>query len=250
MQGYDDTTYGDAFADVYDEWYEDDLGDVGPVVACLAAFAGRGRALELGVGTGRLAIPLSAAVSAAGGEVVGLDTSAAMLARMAAKPHGAGVVAVQGDMVDDLPAGPFTLVFAAYNTFFNLLTAERQQQCMTAIAQRLAGGGRLVIEAFVPSEDAAAGNSVSVRSLAADRVVLSASRTDPQRQIAEGQHIEFTETGGVRLRPWAVRWATPEQLDHMATTAGLRREHRWSDFAGTAFDAHSTRHVSVYGPTM
>ncbi|HNJ97070.1 MAG TPA: class I SAM-dependent methyltransferase [Ilumatobacteraceae bacterium] len=250
MQGYDDTSYGEAFADVYDEWYEEELGDVGPVVACLSRFTGDGRALELGVGTGRLAIPLCEAVAAHGGQVFGLDTSAAMLARMAAKPHGGEVTAVRGDMVDDLPDGPFNLVFAAYNTFFNLLSEARQRQCMAAVAQRLVRGGRLVIEAFVPSDEAQPGDSVSVKALTADRVVLSASRTDPARQVAEGQYIQFTEAGGVRLRPWAVRWATPAQLDHMAAEAGLALQDRWADFEATPFDAHSTRHVSVYGPTM
>ena len=250
MHGYDDTTYGDAFADVYDEWYEEELGDVGPVVHRLTQLAGSGDVLELGVGTGRLAIPLAAARAHGAGRVVGLDASAAMLARMAAKPGAATVVPVQGDMVADLPDGPFSLVFAAYNTFFNLLGEDRQQQCMAAVAQRLSEGGRLVIEAFVPAEDAAPGDSVSVRSLSADRVVLSASRIDPARQLAEGQYIQFTEAGGVRLRPWAVRWATPDQLDGMASLAGLQLEHRWSDFAGAEFDVHSARHVSVYVSRM
>lgn len=250
VQGYDDATYGEAFADVYDEWYEEELGDVGPVVHCLAGFAGAGTALELGVGTGRLAIPLAAVVAPLGGQVLGLDSSASMLARMAAKANGSLVTPMHGDMVDDLPDGPFTLVFAAYNTFFNLLSHDRQQQCMAEVSQRLGVSGRLVIEAFVPSDDALPGDSVSVKSLTADRVVLAASRTDPVRQLAEGQYIQFTEAGGVRLRPWAVRWATPDQLDRMAAIAGLRLEHRWADFTGVPFDTHSERHVSVYLPTL
>ena len=103
--------------------------------------------LELGVGTGRLAMPLAAA----GVEVHGVDTSAAMLAA-AGRQAGVGPRARRtlGDMVDDLPAGPFALVFVAYNTFFGLLTEERQQACFHAVAARLLDDGCFAIEAFVP----------------------------------------------------------------------------------------------------
>ena len=84
------------------------------------------------------------------------------------------------------------------------------------------------------------------RSLSADRVVLSIDTTDPAAQRSEGQYVEFTEAGGVRLRPWSIRWSTPAQLDSMAAQAGLRLEHRWADAVGRAFDAESERHVSVY----
>ncbi|MGK0479233.1 MAG: hypothetical protein ACJAQ9_002283 [Ilumatobacter sp.] len=82
--------------------------------------------------------------------------------------------------------------------------------------------------------------------MAVDRVVLSVSQTTPSSQQAEGQFIEITEAGGVRLRPWSVRWATPEQLDAMATAAGLVLDARHADMAGTPFDSESTQHVSVY----
>lgn len=245
VQGFGDDTYGEAFADVYDEWYGD-LGDVASCVAALSRLAGdRGTVVELGVGTGRLAIPLAAA----GLHVWGIDTSAAMLARLADKPGGRAVRTVHGDMVEALASveGPIDVVVVAYNTLFSLTTAERQGACFTAVADRLADAGVFVIEAFVPAEDDDAPSSrVAVRSLSADRVVLSVDRTHRADQIAEGQHIELTEAHGVRLRPWRIRWATPAQLDAMATRAGLRLAERWSDFAGTPFDRTSARHVSVY----
>ncbi len=252
VHGYHEASYGDGFADVYDEWYEGapELGDTDTIVAILAELAelaGSGaRVLELGVGTGRLAIPLAATLADRGGEVHGLDSSAPMLDRLAAKPGATAVHPHLGDMVDGLPDGPFSLVFAAYNTFFNLLSAQRQQACVRAVAARLAPGGRFVVEAFVPADDAAAAREVAVKSVTAERVVLSVSITDPATQVAEGQYVEFTEAGGVRLRPWSVRWCTPAQLQEMAAAAGLHLEHRWEDFARTPFGPDSARQVAVF----
>ncbi|MDO8363764.1 MAG: class I SAM-dependent methyltransferase [Actinomycetota bacterium] len=244
MHGYHDASYGDAFADVYDDWYQgiSDIEATTAALARLAAQAGGGRVLELGVGTGRLAIPLAAT----GLEVHGLDTSAAMLARMAAKPGGAAVHAHAGDMVDGMPEGLFAVVFVAYNTLFNLLTHQRQQECFQAARARLTEGGSFVIEAFVPDAQHDPESNVTVRSVTADRVVLSVSSSNPAEQQAEGQYVDITEAGGVRLRPWSIRWATPEQLDGMAAAAGLALAQRWEAFDGTPFTVDSPRHVSVY----
>lgn len=241
MRGYDDRSYGDGFADVYDDWYAD-ITDVGATTATLADLAAGGAVLELGVGTGRLALPLAAA----GVEVFGVDSSAAMLDRLRGKPDGHTVHATVADMVDDLPPGPFSLIFVAYNTFFSLLTPTRQRDCLQAVASRLSPGGTFAIEAFVPEVEGGPTSSVTVKSVAADRVVLSVSTADPDRQLAEGQYVDITETGGVRLRPWSIRWATPAQLDEMAAEAGLRLTDRWSGFDRTPFGPDSARHVSVY----
>jgi hypothetical protein len=169
-----------------------------------------------------------------------------MLARLAnADPDGL-VEAVHGDMVSDLPAGPFTLVVVAYNTIFNLTAPGAQARCFEAVAARLVPGGRFVVEAFVPDDPPRRGDDVTVRSLAADRVVLSITVHDPDHHVAEGQFVELTEAGGVRLRPWSIRYAAPAQLDAMADAAGLRLDDRWEDFSRTPFDADSPRHVSVY----
>ena len=241
MRGYDDASYGDGFADVYDDWYAD-ISDIDATVATLAQLVrevdpgGRGPVLELGVGTGRLA----------GVEVHGIDSSEAMLQRMAAKPGGGDVHARVADMVEGLPDGPFAVVFVAYNTFFGLLTEERQTACMRAVADRLAPGGHFVIEAFIPDPHHSPSSTVSVRSLAVDRVVLAVSTSDPDSQRAEGQYIDITEAGGVRLRPWSIRWTTVEQLDEMAAAAGLHLAHRWEAFDRSEFDTGSERHVSAY----
>ena len=126
VRGYHEASYGEGFADVYDDWYAG-VSDVAATTAGLAALAGAGPVLELGVGTGRLAVPLAAT----GLHVHGVDTSQAMLERLTARLDAMSprpeVTGVLGDMVDGLPPGPFTLVFVAYNTFFSLLTEERQR---------------------------------------------------------------------------------------------------------------------------
>jgi SAM-dependent methyltransferase len=250
VDGYDDRTYGEAFADVYDEWY-DDVSDVGATVTDLLAFVGDGgRILELGVGTGRLAVPLAQAGAPVGIAVTGIDSSPAMLAKLADRDVGGLVTAVCGHMVHEAPAGPFDLVFVAYNTLFNLTAEGAHAACFQEMAARLRPGGRFVVEAFIPDEPGRAGNEVTLRSLTADRVVLAVTKYSPEQQGAEGQFIEFTESGGVRLRPWAVRYATPEQLDAFAVDAGFQLEHRWESFGDAASaDARANdanRHVSVY----
>ena len=245
MDGYDTTTYGERFADVYDEWYHD-VSDVGATVAALLDLAAGGAVLELGVGTGRLAIPLAEAGQTHGVRVTGVDASPAMLARLAERDTKGLVVAREADMVDGLPDGPFAVVFVAYNTFFNLTGTVDQRRCFAQVAQRLTPGGCFVIEAFVPEDPPPHGDDIALRSMTADRVVLSISRHDATAQSATGQFVEFTESGGVRLRPWTIRWATPDQLDEMAGAAGLTLEQRWESFARDDHTDESSRHVSVY----
>ena len=248
MQGYDNTSYGEAFADVYDDWYSD-IGDVDAAVEALAQLAQDAGSLpivELGVGTGRLAIPLAQRVHPT--VVIGIDSSAAMLDKLAAKDCEHAPVIVLGDMIDSLPDGPLGVVFVAFNPFFNLGSDQLQRSCMHAVAQRLSPNGCLVIEALGPEDPPRTGSSVDVKSLTRDRVVLSVARYDGDEQSAEGQFVEFTETGGVRLRPWSIRYTSPSQLDDMAAAAGLSCRHRWQTFARDPFTPDSTRHVSVYAP--
>ena len=113
MRSYDPATYGEGMADVYDDWYGE-VGDVEAAVACLAALAGGGPVLELGVGTGRLAVPLATT----GLEVHGIDSSPSMVARLRTKLGGEHIAVTIGDMAGAEPPGPFSLVFAAINTFF------------------------------------------------------------------------------------------------------------------------------------
>lgn len=244
MHDYEDRHYGDAIADVYDSWYGD-ITDVDTTVEFLRRFVSDGPVLELGVGTGRLALPLAAA----GMEVHGIDVSEAMLDRLRTKDPRGSIRITAGDMVDELPDGPFDLVFVAYNTFFNVRDAERQGQLFSRVAERLAPDGAFVVEAFVPDADRPGGDSVSIRSMTTEAVVLRADRHDPDAQTIDGQLIEITESGGVRLRPYRIRYAAPAELDRMATAAGLVLAERWENTRRDPFDADSPTHVSVYRPT-
>ena len=246
MRGYDHRSYGDGFADVYDDWYAD-VTDVAATVARMIDIVGpTGSVLELGVGTGRLAVPMATA----GLRVVGIDSSEAMLAKLARRDTDQRVDSTIGDMVDDLPDGPFDAVLVAYNTIFNVLGDGDQERLFREVARRLAPDGAFVVEAFVPELQHGDGSSnVDVRSMAVDHVVLSVSTHHPGEQRAEGQFIHLSESGGVRLRPWSIRWATPAQLDVMAATAGLRLDERWGDMTSATFTDTSAQHVSVYRKT-
>ena len=245
VEGFDTSTYGERFADVYDEWYAD-ITDVAATVATVAALAGDGPVIELGVGTGRLALPLAAA----GVEVWGVDASPSMLERLRAKPGAAAVHALEGDFaaLDDLADLPHdaAVVLVAFNTFFNLADADAQRRCLAGVARRLRPGGRLVVEAVVPELDPAAPRGV-VAPLAvdADRVVLHVTLRGADPHTVAGQHVTITEDG-IRLRPWLVRYATPDELDAMAAEVGLDREDRWADWHRRPFTGDDDRHVTVY----
>ncbi len=247
MEGYEASTYGDRFADVYDDWY----ADVTDVAACTARLAdlvdevGGGAVLELGIGSGRLALPLAAR----GLEVHGIDASRAMLDRLRAKPGSEALTLVQGDMAD-LELGavpPFAVVFAAFNTFFNLSSADAQQRCLARVAALLAPEGVFVLEAFVPADarDVPSGVAVTPRVIAADEVVLAVSRHDAVQQTITGQHIHITEAG-IRLRPWHLRYADLVQLDAMAAVAGLELTWRHGGWDGRPFGPDTGVHVSAY----
>jgi len=245
MKGYDHTSYGKAFADVYDDWYQG-ISEIDVTIADLVDLSDGGRVLELGAGTGRLAIPLAYHDAAGSIRVFAIDSSEPMLAKLRDRDHEHRVEVSCGDMVEDLPEGPFTLVFAAYNTIFNLQTRQAQTACFAAVASRLVPGGRFVIEAFVPDHPPQHGDDISIRTLEADRVVLSISRHDAEHQTAEGQFVEITEAGGVRLRPWSIHYAAPSELDQIAAGCALTLEHRWEAFGSREFGPESARHVSVY----
>lgn len=247
MEGYDASTYGDRVADVYDAWYSDvtDVATCTQRLADIVAEVGGGPVLELGIGSGRLALPLARR----GLEVHGIDASTAMLERLRAKPGGAAIRVTAGDMAALAlgEAPPFALVFVAFNTFFNLGTEAAQARCLEQVASRLAPGGRFVLEAFVPAEGdgARTGGAVTPRRITADEVVLTASQHDRAAQTISGQHIHVTE-GGIRLRPWHLRYALPQELDAMAAAAGLELEWRHGGWDGRPFDDESSVHVSAY----
>ena len=232
--------YGEAIADVYDDWYAA-VSDVEGTVAAIAGLAGGGPVLELGIGTGRLALPLVAA----GVEVHGIDASPAMVERLRAKPGGVAVPVTLGDFGADLPTGPFSVVFAAFNTLLNLTAPGAVERCLALVADVLTRDGALVVEAFVPADDAVA-SGIDVRHVGADEVLLSVFKRDPGATTVTGSLVSLTASGGVRLRPWAIRPLGPGDLDALARDVGLVVDRRHSGWRGEPFTDEADRHVTVY----
>jgi SAM-dependent methyltransferase len=238
---YTQATYGDRIADLYDGW----VGGVFAADECVdrvAELAGAGRVLELGVGTGRVAVPLVER----GLQVVGIDASTAMLDRLASKYDGPSLTRVHGDFADVDVAGDFSLVLVAADTLFMLTTQDEQVRCFTNVAARLAPAGVFVVEAFVPGATRyLQGHDTAVRRVTADSVLLGVATHDPVAQRLDAQQI-LLAADGIRLIPGALRYAWPSELDLMARLAGLRLRDRWSDWRGSRFTAASARHISVY----
>ena len=257
VKGYGSDTYGERYAPVYDEWYGDDAaaavtptGHAAEVADHLAGLVGPdGTVLELGVGTGRLALPMADR----GLAVTGLDASPSMLEGLRAKAGAERITLVEGDMADPTatvarPEGGFDAVLVGFNTFFNLTTAAGQASCLQGVAQLLGIDGRLFLEAFVPDPDAhdpTGAGTVTVRSIELDRVVLDVVAIDPDAQTITGQRIEMTADGN-RLLPYVLRYATAEQLDAMAAEAGLVLVDRHRDWSGMPFTDGSDTHVSTW----
>ena len=240
MQGFGPSTYGDGFADVYNDWYGT-ITDANATAAFVAARRADGPVLELGVGSGRL-VP---ALAAAGCSVLGVDASQSML--LQCPP---GLATVQADLATlPLRQAPFAgAAVCAFNTLFNLPTAEAQLALMQQVAATLLPGGALVIEAIT---GAALSNgppqSVGVSRMTASDLVLSATLLDTEAQTIQGQHVEITEAG-VKMRPWLLRWTTPRQLDQLAALIGLSLTERFADWDLTPFHDDSDKHISVYRP--
>ena len=241
MQGYGAQTYGEQLADVYDDLYGG-LPNRTDAVEVLADLAGPGPALELGIGTGRIALPLAER----GVEVRGMDASPAMVAKLRSKAGGEAIPVVMGDFADVTTDVPVTLVYVAFNTFFGLLTQDDQVRCFANVAACLAPGGRFVIEAFVPDLGRFdRGQRVGVAEIAMDEVQLDVARHDAARQQVESAHV-FLGPAGTRVYPVRLRYAWPSELDLMARLAGLELESRWQDWLRGEFTSQSAGHVSVW----
>lgn len=241
VEGYGPETYGDRIADVYDEFYSEAF-DVDATVDALAALATGGRALELAIGTGRIALPLRER----GIDVEGIDASEAMVEKLRAKPGGADIRVTFGDFAGVAVDAEFKLVFIVFNTFFALTTQDDQVRCFRNVAQHLSDEGVFVLEAFVPDlgrfDREQRVHAVDVQ---VDRVMLDVSRHDAVGQVVTSQHVVLTREE-TRLFPVHIRYAWPSELDLMARLAGLRLRERWSGWRAQRFDASSSSHVSIY----
>lgn len=234
--------FGEREAAVYDE-HEAAMFEaavVTPVVDMLAGLAGTGAALEMGIGTGRIALPLTAR----GVAVQGIDASAAMVAKLREKPGGDAINVVIGDFATTRVDGAFALVYLIFNTIFNLKTQDEQVACFENAAAHLDSGGHFVVELGVPDlQRLPPGQEVYTYHV--DAHSMSFDTYDVVTQALTSNHFVL-EDGRFTSYPVEGRYAWPAELDLMARLAGLRLRDRWAGWKREPFTSLSGAHVSVY----
>lgn len=242
VDGYKPATYGELIAEVYDGFYH--AAPLSTQVDLLAELAGDGPVLELGIGTGRLALPLVER----GIPVHGIDASEAMVAKLHAKSGGSDIPVSIDNFESFELDHRFSLVFVGFNTFFALLTQEAQIACFRAVAAHLGPTGLFLIEAFVP--DLARfdrGQRTSATDMQVGSLILESSLHDASAQRVDSQHLVVRDGEPPRLFPVSLRYAWPAELDLMARLAGLELRDRWGDWDRGPFGSNASMHVSVWG---
>ncbi len=241
MEGFDPrTSFGHEVSKRYDA--VDTRGDEEATVAFLARLAGQRDALEFAIGTGRIALPLTAA----GVRVDGIEQSHHMVDRMREKPGGNNIEVTIGDMSRVTTGRTYRLVYLVYNTIGNLLTQDNQVRCFQNAARHLTRDGVFILECRIPAAPSRPGHQyVDAEHIAAGHVVLDVCRYDPVTQVLDENHVHIS-AHGLTLDPISLRLAHPPEFDLMARIAGLRLRERWGGWTGEPYTAASWRHVSVY----
>ena len=217
-----------------------DPAAVDPVVDLLVELAGSGRALELGIGTGRIAVPLAGR----GVPVHGIDLSKAMVARLRAKPGAEDIGVAIGDFATTTVDGTFSLAYLVFNTISNLTTQAAQVSCFRNVAAHLEPGGCFVIEVGIPAlQRLPPGETVRVFHLS--ETSWGFDEYDVARQGLTSHHFEIVDGAAERISiPFRYTW--PSELDLMAQLAGMSLRERWSGWNGEPFTSDSRKHVSVW----
>ena len=235
-------TYGAIWAPFYDELFDGSESEV----RFLKALAGDPpRALELAIGSGRVALPLSAA----GVEMTGIDISADMIGLLRAKPGGDGIQIIEGDFADVAVDDTYPLVYLPFNTLFALLDQDRQVDCFVNTARALEPGGRFVLDAFVPDMTRfdRYQTRMAVESITSNQAhAYELSIHDPVGQRVVSHHVRRQEDGSTVVLPVTIRYAWPAEIDLMAKLAGLELEDRFGWYDRRRFSEQSGQHVSVY----
>jgi SAM-dependent methyltransferase len=218
---------------------------VDPVVDFLADLAGAGAALELGIGTGRIALPLSQR----GVHVHGIDLSTAMVARLQAKPGAEDIDVTIGDFATTMVEGTFTVAYLVFNTIMNLTTQEEQVACFQNVAAHLEPGGCFVIEVGVPDLQRLP-HGEKFRPFRVSATRLGFDEYDVVSQGLISHHYSVID-GKLEVNAVPFRYAWPAELDLMARLAGMTLRERWSGWKREPFTSESTKHVSVWEkPTL
>ena len=234
--------YFDARAEQYDADSTDmfDPAVLEPAVSFLADLAGTGAALELGIGTGRIAVPLSRR----GVNVHGIDLSPAMVAQLRAKPGAEDISVTIGDFATTRVDGTFTLAYLVFNTIMNLTTQHEQVQCFQNVAAHLEPGGCFVIEVGVPDlQRLPPGETIRPFHVSPTRLGFDEYDVTAQGLIS---HHYWLVDGQVETFSMPFRYVWPAELDLMARLAGMSLRERWNDWSRAPFTSTSTTHVSVW----
>jgi SAM-dependent methyltransferase len=214
---------------------------LGPTVDRLTRLADGGRALELAIGTGRVAVPLGER----GVPVTGIELSVPMVDRLRSKVDESTIPVVVGDMASAVAPGEFTLVYLVYNTISNLLTQAEQVACFRNAARHLSPGGRFVIELWVPElRMLPPGREATVWHCEPGYVGLDTYDVLNQRLVSHHFHYGAGTQAELFRSPHRYIW--PAELDLMGQLAGFELESRHADWSGSEFTAESRSHVSVY----
>jgi SAM-dependent methyltransferase len=236
--GYFDERVAARYDESAAEMFERALID--PVVDFLAGLAGRGRALELGIGTGRIALPLARR----GVPVHGIELSQAMVARLRAKPGGDAIGVSLGDFASTAVDGMFSVAYLVFNTIFNLTTQAAQVACFRNVAAQLAPGGCFVIEVEVP-ELRRLPPGETIRAFHLGETRWGIDEYDVASQGLTSHHFEIVD-GRLERLSVPFRYAWPSELDLMAQLAGMSLRERWSGWQREPFTSESRKHVSVW----
>ena len=238
MDGYFDERVAARYDESSAEMFDREV--VAPVVDLLVELAGSGRALELGIGTGRIALPLAQR----GVPVHGIELSEAMVARLRAKPGGDDIHVTIGDFATTTVGGTFSLAYLVFNTIFNLTTQEAQVACFRNVAAHLVPGGCFVIEAGVPDvQRLVPGENIRAFRVSENR--WGFDEYDIATQRLTSHHLEVVD-GRLERVSVPFRYAWPAELDLMAQLAGMRLRERWSGWKREPFTSDSRQHVSIW----
>ena len=242
MDYYSKETYGQRIASVYDQLYP---GFDPAAIQVLIELADGGNALELGIGTGRIALPLMQS----GVDVQGIDASPDMVSRLHAKPGGKNIRVTLGDFADVPVQGQFSLIYVVVNTIYALLSQEEQVRCFQNVTRHLASGGVFVLEAFVPDlARFTGGQNMRVTHIGESEIHFDAAMVEVDKQKIIAQHAVLTPQG-IQFYPVQIRYIWTSEMDLMARLAHLHLKARWADWKKNTFSANSSMHISVYEPS-
>ena len=234
--------FGQRVAERYDESLADmfDSAAVDPVVDFLAELARDGAALELGIGTGRIALPLTQR----GVPVHGIDLSETMVAKLREKPGAEAIDVTIGDFATTAVEGTFSVAYLVFNTIMNLTTQDEQIACFRNVAAHLEPGGCFVIEVLVPGlRRLPPGETFQPFDVSPTHLGFDEYDITPQSLVSH--HYRVVDD---KLEVWSIpfRYVWPSELDLMARLAGMTLRERWSGWKRELFTSDSTKHVSVW----